>query len=171
MKRMLIILLLILCNAAYFMSIEDVKHIANNEIDEMVSNNVPGNWGVNSIVSELFPIYMDGYSEIAYYECKISTDGEDAGYILINVNKMDIPIVESSQYGKTLTEKYRQHLGYSDFKIFRYDWIRSAAVSNRISRSANSCSDILATLGFEDIESNTGHMRSASTSAQFLSRS
>ena len=62
-------------------------------------------WDMNAIVDTLFPIYLQGVVGVSYYECKITNNGQDAGFVLVNANGTDIPIVQSAMVGKTLTEE------------------------------------------------------------------
>lgn len=89
----------------------------------MLSGNVQStdsNWGNEGEIIEQFPIYIKGLEEVSYYECKVILNGEDAGYILVNVNNTDINVPEYTTNGKTYTEKFREKLDSSDFKIYRY---------------------------------------------------
>lgn len=130
------------------LSKEAAMEIAQKEIAYRASFTQNSKWTAHSRVVDAFPIFMDGIDGVSYYECKIMTNGQDAGYILINANQTDLLIPESSQQGITLTERYREKLGRDDFVILRYDWFRSAAVE-KPSGVVNSHRKVLASIGFE----------------------
>lgn len=77
-------------------------------------------WGNKGEVTDMFPVYIKGVNEPSYYECKVKVDGEDAGYILVNVNNTDVEVPVYTTGGKTYTEKFRNELKSSDFKLYRY---------------------------------------------------
>ena len=128
---------------------EAAMEIAQKEVDYRINFSKKSQWTLKSKVVDAFPIFMDGIESVCYYECKIITNGLDAGYILVNVNQTDLLISESSQEGITLTEKYRAKLGRDDFMLLRYDWFRSAAVEKQ-SGVLNSHGKVLASIGLEE---------------------
>lgn len=130
------------------LSKEAAMEITQKEVDYRVNFSKNSNWTVKSKVVDAFPIFIDGIESVCYYECKVMTDGLDAGYILVNVNQTDLLISESSQIGITLTERYRAKLGRDDFMVLRYDWFRSAAVE-KPSGGLNSHRKIIASIGLE----------------------
>lgn len=110
-------------------------------------------WNANSKVTAVNPIYIDGIDSKSYWECKVETDGNDAGYVMVTANKADILVPELSQTGNTLTETYRQLTGREDITICRYDWFRSAAYPGKksgLGKSASGEGKPLATIGFEN---------------------
>jgi hypothetical protein len=140
--------------ASYFntnqrISKEAAMEIAQKEVDYRVNFSENSKWTFKSKVVDAFPIFMDGIENVCYYECKIMTDGLDAGYILVNVNQTDLLISESSQEGITLTERYRAKLDRDDFMVLRYDWFRSTAVE-KPSGVVNSHGNVLASIGLEE---------------------
>lgn len=101
--------------------------------DELAASSVRSDkdaWTSESEITEAFPIYRPGSDEIAYFECKVMTAGQDAGSILVNVDQSDILIPEARPAGKTTTEQYAERLGHRAFRVVRYDWFRSAALGN-----------------------------------------
>jgi hypothetical protein len=85
-------------------------------------------WTYESTISEAYPIYRPGSDTVAYYDCKVVTGGQDAGSILVNVDESDLIIPEALPSGKTVSEQYAELLGDWDFRVVRYDWLRTAAV-------------------------------------------
>lgn len=78
---------------------EIARTLAENELS-LLADSGESQWTRSSVVSDLFPVYLEGKSTPSYYECKIATAGSDAGYILVNVDATDLPIVESTENGK-----------------------------------------------------------------------
>jgi len=131
------------------------KEIAAEAVEKNVCSD---GWQSNSQVTSVDPIYIDGIDKIGYWECKVETDGSDAGYVIVTANQADILVPEQSQTGKTLTETYRRLTGKEDITICRYDWFRSAAYPGKNSGLAKSAAGKkpLATIGFEnDFENST----------------
>ena len=124
------------------------RFVAENEIATRLSEDETL-WTTDSKVTDLYPIYIAGVDGVAYYECKVETNGEDAGYVLVSVTKNDILISETAEEGKTLTEQYAKVLGTENFNVLRYDYFSSSAESSDVSRSGNS-GILLATKGFFD---------------------
>jgi len=131
------------------LSKEAAMEIAQKEVESCANTLQNDKWTLESTVVEAFPIFIDGIEGVSYYECKVMTNGVDAGYVLVNVNKTDLLIPESSPEGLTLTECYKEQLGRDDFIVFRYDWFRSVAVQ-KYSCSSNPRGEILASMGFGD---------------------
>lgn len=109
--------------------------VATETMKEMLgTDNVT--WTKDSQVGEAFPIYLPGMDAApSYYECKVTTNGNDAGYILVNVNQTDIVVAEAVCEGPTLTEQYRSALNSNDVKVYRYDWFTSTAHSSKGTKS------------------------------------
>lgn len=105
------------------------KQVAEDELTASVNRTDKDAWTPESTVTEAFPIYRPGSNEVAYYECKVTTAGEDAGSILVNVDESDLLIPEASPAGKTSTEQYAELIGHRGFRVVRYDWFRSAAIA------------------------------------------
>lgn len=103
-------------------------------------------WTNDSIVTDIYPVYVPGIDGIAYYECKVETNGDDAGYVLVSNTENDIKIPEARDTGITLTETYQNALGIKDFKMLRFDWFTSAAESVEITRSTET-GHLLASIG------------------------
>jgi hypothetical protein len=140
--------------------------IAQEEVETKADLARTGLWTGNSKVTEAFPVHLDGIDDVCYWECKVTTDGKDAGYVLVNANKTDLLIPESAMEGPTLTERYRDRLGRGDFKVLRYDWLRSAAVDVRddLRRSGRPEDSILDASGFKPEEDDAAAGRVASRS-------
>ncbi len=115
--------------------------IATDELLSSIDLSQTDLWSENSKVVAAYPIYKEGKDDVAYYECKIQTDGEDAGYVLVNANKTDIIVAESANNGSTLTEQYREKLNQDDLTVIRYDWFHSVAMQG---------GNIVASTGFND---------------------
>ncbi|HEY5960079.1 MAG TPA: C-type lectin domain-containing protein [Polyangiaceae bacterium] len=118
------------------------KRVAADELRTSAGRSERDAWTADSEVTAAFPIYRPGSSEVAYYECKVSNAGKDAGSILVNVDESDILIPEATPEGMTTTEQYAELLGHRNFHVVRFDWFRSAALSEDGS--------VLSSKGFED---------------------
>jgi PKD repeat protein len=141
-NNLIIFLMLLFITAAYAnLSQQEARDIALQEIKNISALTTSGNWSSQTLISDAYPVYIDGISAISYYECKATTNGADAGYVLVNVNQTDIAVVESRAVGKTVREQYRTILGHDNFKVCRYDILRTAALN-----AANNA--ILSTKGF-----------------------
>ena len=125
------------------------RSLAENELS-LLSDTDGTLWTKDSVVTELFPIYLEGKSLPSYYECKIETKGEDAGYILVNVDATDLPIVEASETGKTTTEIYREKYG-TDISIIRYGLFYSTVIEGQPT-AGRAVNRVLGTIGYEDEE-------------------
>ena len=126
--------------------IQSATIVAQNRLDEIKNRN-RDDWDDKSIIIGCYPIYMPGSDNTPdYYEFKVTTNGEDAGYILVSINKADIQIPEIATEGKTLTEMYQDATKSNGIKVIRFDWFKSAAESNEKSRNGET--KLLATMGF-----------------------
>jgi len=87
------------------------------------------NWAQKAQVIDAFPIYLDGVDEVSYYECKVSADGVDAGYVLVNINKTDVIVPEYNTEGKTQAEQFAEVAGtnVNNLQFFRSDWFKTLA--------------------------------------------
>jgi hypothetical protein len=115
--------------------------LAQQEVDDLAPLSDKDSWTETSVVSDAFPVYLEGVEGVSYYECKVETDGADAGYVLVNVNATDIPIVESATEGLTLHERYRDATKADGLKVFRYSWFASMAATDE--------GDVVAAIGFD----------------------
>lgn len=97
-------------------------------------------WGEETTITDAFPLYLPGAGTPSYYEYKVTTGDEDAGYIVVNVDRTDILVIEAAVAGRTLTESYREATGRSDLRVVRYDWFAS---------SAKDGDEIVAAVGFD----------------------
>ena len=104
-------------------SVERAIEVATEELAN-------GDWPKAASIVSCKPIYLDGIDGVSYWECKASANGQDAGFVLVNANKTDLLIPEAAPRGGTLFEDYEKEIGAKDFKIVRYDWFRSVALSN-----------------------------------------
>jgi hypothetical protein len=86
-------------------------------------------WANSAVVSDAFPVYLDGVESVSYYECKVQNNGNDAGYVLVNINQTDVPITEYCTEGKTTSEKLAKEDGtkISDLRIIRHNWFTTFA--------------------------------------------
>jgi hypothetical protein len=78
-------------------------------------------WAKSAVVTNAFPVYLDGVQDVSYFECKIQNNGSDAGYILVNINQTDIPVSQYSTDGMAPSEKLAADAGYSvsDLQVYR----------------------------------------------------
>nr|QNO48667.1 hypothetical protein AMAKCJMG_00001 [Methanosarcinales archaeon ANME-2c ERB4] len=120
--------------------LREARRIAEEMLQEM---RVQGQgWTSNSQIVASYPVYLPGIEEPSYYEFKVKTEDDDAGYILVNANQSDVPVPELCLSGPTMTELYRRHVGAKGFKLYRYGWLTSAA------RSTDGKETFLASSGF-----------------------
>ncbi|MBR6200779.1 MAG: hypothetical protein IKQ61_11035 [Spirochaetales bacterium] len=130
------------------------KVIANAKLQEAVMN---GNtsWTEQTEISDYYPIYTAGIDGVSHIEFKLTTNGEDAGYILASVTDNDILVPECSDNAKSTTEIYRDALSRTDFNVYRYNWFESAAESADNGRGGVT---VLASIGFDggDIRVHNG---------------
>ncbi len=105
-----------------YISQEKAIEIAQGELAD-------GEWSPSAKVTKAFPIHTDGVNEISYWECKVVDEKGPAGFVLVNANRTDLLVVEAATEGFTLYEQYAQKLPNQDFKLLRYDWFRSVALS------------------------------------------
>jgi hypothetical protein len=103
--------------------------VATDEIANMRRSGDDCGWSASAQVVDAYEMYQGSLNNKAYFECKISEGGNDAGYVLVTANKTDLLIPESCPTGKTLTEYYREKLGINEIRVIRFDWFTSAAVS------------------------------------------
>ncbi|HUI92210.1 MAG TPA: PKD domain-containing protein [Chitinivibrionales bacterium] len=136
---------LTVCGLAFLahatLSQQDAMQIAQQEIQNTVKVSTCGRWTSQTQIATAYPIYIDGITGISYYECKATTNGVDAGYVLVNVNQTDVIIVESATIGKTLYEQFQAMLGSTNFIVCRYNDVCSAALDP-------TSKNVLATMGF-----------------------
>jgi len=102
-------------------------------------------WTAATTIADAFPLYLPGMRTPSYYEFKVVTGGEDSGYVVVNVDRTDILVVETAVAGKTLTEAYRDATGRNDLQVVRYDWVMSGAVE-----TVGGTEKPMAVIGFED---------------------
>ena len=137
----LMIALLFSCNIDYskqsnveFESLNEIqaKELAQNEVANIASSQTAKVWNSNSKVVSAFPVYLDGIDGISYYECKVVTDDKDSGYVLVNINNTDFPIVEACETGVTLNESYANSTGLEvgSFDVYRYGYFESVAYAS-----------------------------------------
>jgi len=86
-------------------------------------------WARKATITDAFPVYLDGIKDVSYYECKVQTNGKDAGYILVNINQTDILIPEYTTEGNTPSETFANEIKTSvkNLKMFRHNWFRMLA--------------------------------------------
>jgi hypothetical protein len=89
----------------------EAMQIAQQEVDYLAPLLETDGWDENTIIVDAFPLYLDGIRGISYYECKAKTNDADAGYVTVNINRTDIPIVGSTTEGKTITEDWEIRQG------------------------------------------------------------
>ena len=103
--------------------------VAQNEVKDIASSQTAQVWNSNSQVTDAYEVYLDGIDGVSYYECKVTTDGKDSGYVLVNTNGTDFTVVEACETGLTLNESYADSTGLAigDFDVFRYGYFESVA--------------------------------------------
>lgn len=152
-KKILITLVLIVvfgCSNDLTLESDQVKDTGPRSIAQnfLLSGKVQSTdkqWGTNGEVTQLYPIYIDGVEEPSYYECKVVNNGNDAGYILVNTNDTDVKVPEYTTNGRTFTEKFREELNTTEFKVYRYSNLQYIVFSNDSRNNAN----ILTSTGFQ----------------------
>ena len=148
----LMIALLFSCNIDFpkqsnveFESLNEIqaKELAQNEVANIASSQTAKVWNSNSKVVSAFPVYLDGIDGISYYECKVTTNGQDSGYVLVNINNTDFPIVEACENGVTLNESYANSTGLEvgNFDVYRYGYLESVAYANEEGATLSSTND------------------------------
>lgn len=112
-----------------YLSREDAMQKALEWVEFRAGSSEDDLWTSSSIIEDAFPAYIDGIDDISYYECKVTTDGQDAGYVLVNANQADIVIPEYTTEGKTQTERFTEacQLPRQDLRLYRYGWFKTAA--------------------------------------------
>lgn len=133
--------------------------LAQVEVGEIASDNRTSFWNSTSKVVDAFPVYLDGIEGISYYECKVMTDGVDRGYVLVNINDTDFPIVEACEDGLTVNETFEEITTQSkeDFVVYRYSYTASAVFkkiddSNSVVSKGGSTREPIASIGFDNID-------------------
>ncbi len=118
--------------------------IAQNEVDGMAGS-MDSTWPIGAKVTKVFPIFIHGQPHPSYYECKVANaKGDDAGYVLVNVDKTDLLIPEATIEGPTTTENYQARIKSEDFKVMRFDWLRSLAVkTNTVELNIRDASSVI----------------------------
>ncbi len=114
------LLLYAVAQANVQLAMSDAMNIAAQEIAIMLKTRGSNNWASSATVTTAFPLYMDGISGISYYDCKVTANGADAGYVIVNANQTDQIIPECGTSGKTISEKFRALLPGKNVNIFRY---------------------------------------------------
>lgn len=88
-----------------------------------------GMWNETTQISSKTPIYNDGLTEPSYIEFGLSSEGKEAGYILITLDNSDIPIPEFDTDGTPPSKIFIDALGKRDFHINRYGIFGMRAVN------------------------------------------
>ncbi len=131
--------------------------IAQDEVDAM-AHGTNGTWPVGSQVTKVFPVFIPGQPLPSYYECKVvDANAQDAGYVLVNVDRTDLLVPEAATEGLTTTERYQARLAGKDLQVMRLDWVRSVAV-NPGTTNLSSRGVILASEGFVSETTEREHM-------------
>lgn len=109
-------------------------------------------WGDRGEISATYPIYIEGIDEVSYYECKVTVDGLEAGYILVNVNQTDVPVPSYSTSGVPNTESMIGASGNrsGSVKVFRYSPFQYLALDTKSRGSAQ----VVSQMGFGDISNH-----------------
>ena len=106
--------------------------VAQQEVKDIASCQTSQVWNSNSQVTDAYEVYLDGIEGVSYYECKVTTDGKDSGYVLVNTNGTDFTVVEACETGLTLNESYADSIGLAigDFDVYRYGYFESVAYAS-----------------------------------------
>jgi len=107
----------------------EALQVAQVEVDRAARSDLSNGWSPDARVTEALPVYVDGRSSLAYWECSVVDGRGDAGYVLVNADRTDLLVAECSAEAPSLHHYYAGRLGDRDFKVLRYDWFRSAAVT------------------------------------------
>jgi len=68
-------------------------------------------------ISHSFPIYTLSSQEITAYDVKlVDGSGSDNGYILVNLDRDDSPVLEFATEGLSLREQLKEKVGHDDFR-------------------------------------------------------
>ncbi|MBN2652467.1 MAG: C10 family peptidase [Spirochaetales bacterium] len=105
------------------------------------------NWDSSSYVKEAFPVYLAGVEQPSYYECKVVTGDVDAGYILVNINETDLPVVEASNEGFTVSELIQDETGRDDLYLYRYGFFSTIAYDKPLTDNSRSSNNVLYSFG------------------------
>lgn len=124
---------------------EFAKQIASEEIAAMLGSCNSVGWTASSQVTDAFPVHLPGKPSPSYYECKIMTDGQPGGYVLVNVDQTDKLIPESTNEGTTNTEQFQQSLGRADIQVIRIVWFHYIATEQQ-------SDEIIASTGFAPLQ-------------------
>jgi hypothetical protein len=108
---------------------EKALAIADRQLLELADLPAMSAWASKAVVVARYPLYLPGITQPSYFECKVKVDGENAGYLLVNVDKKDVEVPEIMTEGLTLTETYRKELVGPGTKIIRLGWFDSLAVT------------------------------------------
>jgi hypothetical protein len=69
-------------------------------------------------ISAAFPIYDLSGKVVTAYDVKITAEsGDDRGYIVVNLNPSDLPILEFTTEGPSLLEQFHRKIGHYNFKM------------------------------------------------------
>ncbi|MEW6364913.1 MAG: VCBS repeat-containing protein [Acidobacteriota bacterium] len=131
--------------AAPRLSAAEAMLAAQPVLDDLIREGKSG-WTTNTRAVAAYPLHIDGIEGVSYYEVKVRTGEVDAGYVLVTANRADIEIPEVAMQGPTLTERYMKETGRRDLRVYRYDWLRSAA---RARDGRTGRFELLAAIGFD----------------------
>lgn len=110
------------------LSAHEAVEVARREIADGTRGEGIAGWSESARVAEARPVYADGRDGVAYWECAVEDGGRGAGYVLVNADRTDLIVPESSAELPPLHRSYRDELGHENFEVVRYDWFRSVAV-------------------------------------------
>lgn len=125
-RWLLIVLLSTPAAAEPRLSADRAISVAGPVLEEMVRDGRSG-WTTQSKLVGAFPVFIEGIDGVSYYEIKVRTGADDAGYVLVTANRSDVEVPEVAMHGQTLNERFQSATGRQDLKVYRYDWLRSAA--------------------------------------------
>lgn len=144
------------------LSKSEAMTLAQDEVLSFANGEKPYVWNHESKVVDAYEIHLDGVEGVSYYECKVETNGKSTGYILVNVNDTDFPIVEACEEGLTLNEEYEKitSLPKEEFDVYRYGYLESVAFQKNDKVNLNSLGNkplekgkLLASKGFPNVAS------------------
>lgn len=111
---------------------DNAMQIARDFLQTGVAAQANSEWAANAEIISASPMYVEGVKEISYYDCKTVLGGQDAGYIIVNVNNTDVTVPEYSAYGTSITERIFNipESRSSGAKIYRYGHFRYLVLAN-----------------------------------------
>jgi hypothetical protein len=128
------------------------RELAQLQIDTIILDPTNDAWTDKSVISGSTPLFLAGIEEPSYYEFKVTTDGRDSGYVLVNINRSDLLVPQMSTDGTTVSEQLQVAAGSKNVTIYRYNYRDYVAESN----ATRSLGQPVAIRGYAGVKSLTG---------------